>query len=41
MRGVAVEKNVASNLGVVGSRPDKDCPFCKIFRTAKTDDSYF
>ena len=29
-----------SNLGVVGSNPDKDCPCCKIFRTAKTDDSY-
>ena len=38
---VAVEHNVANNLRVVGSTPDKDCPFYKIFKTAKTDNSYF
>ena len=33
-------QKVASRLWVVGSSPDKGCPFCNIFRRAKTDDSY-
>ena len=32
-------EKVDSNLGVESANPERDCP-CKIFRTAKTDDSY-
>ena len=39
VRGDAVKQKVASNFGVVGLNPKEDCPFCKIFRTAKTDAS--
>ena len=38
--GGAVEEKVDSNLGVEGSNSDRDLHFCKIFGTAKTDDSY-
>ena len=31
---------MASNIGVQGSNPGRDCPVCEIFRMAKTDDSY-
>ena len=40
MTSGAVEEKVASNIGVQGSNPGRDCPFCEIFRMAKTDDSY-
>ena len=36
----AVEEKVASNIGVQGSNPGRDCPVCENFRMAKTDDSY-
>ena len=36
----AVEEKVASNIGVQGSNPDRDCPVCEIFRMAKTHDYY-
>ena len=35
-----MDEKVDRNLGVEGSNPDSDCPFCNIFRTAKTGDSY-
>ena len=35
-----MEDKVASNLGIQGSNPGRDCPVCEIFRMAKTDDSY-
>ena len=31
---------MASNIGVQGSNPGRDCPVCEIFRMTKTDDSY-
>ena len=31
---------MASNIGVQGSNPGRDCPVCEIFRMAKTDYSY-
>ena len=40
MTSGAVEENVASNIGVQGSNPGRDCLVCEIFRMAKTDDSY-
>ena len=39
MTNGAVEEKVASNIGVQGSNPGRDCPVCEIFRMAKTDDS--
>ena len=40
MTSGAVEEKVASNIGVQGSNPGRDCQCCEIFRMAKTDDSY-
>ena len=40
MTNGAVEEKVASNIGVQGSNPGRDCTVCEIFRMAKTDDSY-
>ena len=40
MTSGAVEEKVASNIGVQGSNPDRDCPVWAMFRMAKTDDSY-
>ena len=40
MTSGAVEEKVARNIGVQGPNPGRDCPVCKIFRVAKTDDSY-
>ena len=39
MTSVAVEEKVASDIGVQGSNPGRDCQVCEIFRMAKTDDS--
>ena len=40
MTSGAAEEKVASNTGVKGSNPGRDCPVCESFRMAKTDDSY-
>ena len=34
----AVEERVENNLGAKGSNPDREWHFCKIFRTAKTQE---
>ena len=36
----AVKEKVASNIGVQGSNPGRDCQVCEIFRMSKIDDSY-
>ena len=35
-----MEEKVDSNIGFEGSNHDRNCHFCKVFRTSKTDDSY-
>ena len=41
MTSGAVEEKEASNIGVKGSNPGRDCPVCESFRMAKTGDFYF
>ena len=40
MTSGAVEEKAASNIGVQGANPGRDCPVCENFRIAKNDDSY-